>query len=523
MDLMQKITALAKRRGFIFQSSEIYGGYQGFWDYGPAGVELKKNIKNEWWKTMVYGREDVVGIDASIVMNPTVWEKSGHLAAFTDPLIECKNCNKRYRADHLLSDEELAREQDIFFQLAKEIQQDVDGVITSNNKTFDVVKMLDGQNLPELNKNYLKLELNKIISSKLDDAERKLKLVNDIIEQYKSSTEYLGIFVQYGLNKNHKCPNCEKYGFWSEPKTFNLMTEVLLGTTEPKEKSYLRGEITQGVFVNFKNVVDSTRVKIPFGIAQIGKAFRNEVTPGNLTFRSKEFEQMELEYFVKPSEVDSKKVYEEFKEIRLNWYKSLGMNQDKLHFADHAPDKRAHYAKYATDIEYEAPFGWSEMEGIHHRGDYDLGNHGLKYYDGVTNEEYTPWVIETSGGVDRATLFFLIDAYTEDGERVYLKLNPKIAPYKVAVFPLLGNKPDLIKKAREIYQDLKKAMNVTWDDRGNIGKRYFAQDEIGTPWCVTVDFDTEKDNSVTVRDRDTGKQERIAIDNLSDYFQNKLR
>lgn len=426
MDLMQKVTALAKRRGFIFPSSEIYGGYQGFWDYGPAGVELKKNIKNEWWKTMVYGREDVVGIDASIIMNPIVWEKSGHLTAFTDPLVECKECHKRFRADHT-----------------------------------------------DLLKEHLKIHNNK--------AE------------------------------------------WTEAKTFNLMTEVLLGTTEPKEKSYLRGEITQGVFVNFKNVVDSTRVKIPFGIAQIGKAFRNEVTPGNLTFRSKEFEQMELEYFVKPIEAESKKIFEEFKEIRLKWYTDLGMNPDKLHFADHTADKIAHYAKYATDIEYNAPFGWSEMEGIHHRGDYDLGNHGLKYRDGVTNEEYTPWVIETSGGVDRATLFFLIDSYTEDGDRVYLKLNPKIAPYKVAVFPLLGNKPELTKKARSVYSVLRTMYSCVWDDRGNIGKRYFAQDEIGTPWCVTIDFDTLKDNSVTVRDRDTGKQERIEISKLESYFCNKLK
>ncbi|MFA5935212.1 MAG: glycine--tRNA ligase [Candidatus Paceibacterota bacterium] len=415
--VMEKIVSLAKRRGFIFPSSEIYGGYKGFWDYGPAGVELKKNIKNEWWKTMVYEREDVVGIDASIIMNPIVWEKSGHLTAFTDPLVECKECHKRFRED----------------------QKDT-----------------------------------------------------------------------------------HEHNNWTEAKTFNLMTEVLLGTTEPKDLSYLRGEITQGVFVNFKNVVDSTRVKIPFGIAQIGKAFRNEVTPGNFTFRSKEFEQMELEYFVKPDEKESKKTFEDFKEIRMNWYKNLGMDSKKLHFADHTPDKIAHYAKYATDIEYEAPFGWSEMEGIHHRGDYDLKSHTLKYKDNISNDEYTPWVIETSGGVDRATLFFLIDSYTEDGDRVYLKLNPKIAPYKVAVFPLLGNKPELTKKAREVYKDLKKSMVVTWDDRGNIGKRYFAQDEIGTPWCVTVDFDSLKDNSVTVRDRDTGKQERIAIDKLSNYFQTKL-
>ncbi len=359
-------------------------------------------------------------------MNPEVWEKSGHLKAFTDPLVECKVCNKRVRADN-------------------------DQAISDHEKTHP---------------------------GKID--------------------------------------------IWTEAKTFNLMTEVLLGTTEPKEKAYLRGEITQGVFVNFKNVVDSTRIKIPFGIGQIGKAFRNEITPGNLTFRSREFEQMELEYFVKPDDENSKKTFEDFKKIRINWYKSLGMNSKKLRFHDHEPDKRAHYAKYATDIEYDAPFGWSEFEGIHHRGDFDLKNHGLTYKDEMTNEEFTPWVIETSGGVDRALLFFLIDSYSEDGERVILKLHPKIAPYKVAVFPLLKNKPELQEKARAIYRDLKKQFNVVWDDRGNIGKRYFAQDEIGTPWCVTIDFESLDDNTVTVRDRDSAKQERIDIDKLPEYFQNGL-
>ncbi len=422
---MDKITSLAKRRGFIFQGSEIYGGYQGFWDYGPLGVELKNNIKREWWKSMVYGREDVVGIDAAIIMNPVTWEKSGHLKAFTDPLVECKICHKRVRADNEAA----------------------------------------------------------------------------IAEHEKEHGEKVS---------------------WSEPKTFNLMTEVLLGTTEPKEKSYLRGEITQGVFVNFRNVTDSTRVKIPFGIAQIGKAFRNEITPGNLTFRSREFEQMELEYFVRPDEQVSKENFEYWKEQRLSWYENLGMTKSKLRFKDHEPEKRAHYAKYATDIEYEAPFGWSEFEGVHHRGDFDLKNHGLTYKDNLTGEEFTPWVIETSGGVDRAALFFLIDAYHEDGDRIVLKLSPKLAPYKVAVFPLLANKPELVEKARDIYKALKKNFVVAWDDRGNIGKRYFAQDEIGTPWCVTVDFDSLNDKKVTVRYRDTGKQKRIDIDKLTDYFQNEL-
>jgi len=424
--VMEKITSLAKRRGFIFQGSEIYGGYQGFWDYGPLGVELKNNIKKEWWKSTVYEREDVIGMDAAIIMNPEVWKKSGHLKAFADPLVECKICHKRFKADS-----------------AKD-----------------------------------KVDHEKVHENKKD--------------------------------------------IWTEAKTFNLMTEVLLGTTEPKEKSYLRGEITQGVFVNFENVVDSTRIKIPFGIAQIGKAFRNEITPGNLTFRSREFEQMELEYFVRPDEEKSKDTFEFWKDVRKKWYTDLGINPDKLRFHEHEPEKRAHYAKFATDLEYEAPFGWSEFEGIHHRGDYDLKNHGLKYKDEITNEEFTPWVIETSGGVDRAMLFFLIDAYKEEGERLILELNPKLAPYKVAVFPLLKNKPELIEKAREVYFSLKKSLNVVWDDRGNIGKRYFAQDEIGTPWCVTVDFQSLDDATVTVRDRDTAKQERVSIDKLAEYFENKL-
>jgi glycyl-tRNA synthetase len=429
---MEKITSLAKRRGFIFQGSEIYGGYQGFWDYGPLGTELKKNIKNEWWKSMVYGREDVVGLDAAIIMSPVVWDKSGHLKNFVEPLIECKTCHKRFKAD--------------------------------------------------------------------DEAS---------VQRHEK---------EHGGKGN-----------WTEPKTFNNLTEVLLGTTEPKEKAYLRGEITQGVFVNFKNVTDSTRVKIPFGIAQIGKAFRNEITPGNFTFRSREFEQMELEYFVKPDEKRSKESFEDWKEIRKKWYEDLGIDGKKLRFHDHEPDKRAHYARYATDLEYDAPFGWSEFEGIHHRGDFDLGNHGLKYTDPETGEEYTPWVIETSGGVDRALLFFLIDSYFEDPSagsgqvaRVILKLHPRLAPYKVAVFPLLKNKLELVEKAREIYKTLKKDLNVVWDDRGNIGKRYFAQDEIGTPWCVTVDFESLDDGTVTVRDRDSAKQTRVDIDKLTNFFQTEL-
>jgi len=427
---MEKITSLAKRRGFIYPGSEIYGGLTGFWDYGPLGVELKNNIKRQWWKDMVYDRDDVVGLDAAIIMNPEVWVASGHTEGFSDPLVECKVCHKRIKAD----DEELV--------------------------------------------------------------------------------------------KTHEKEHGDKSS-WTEPKMFNLLTEVYLGITEPKQKAYLRGEITQGVFVNFQNVVDSTRIKVPFGIAQVGKAFRNEITPGNFTFRSREFEQMELEFFVKPDETESKKTFEYWKEERLNWYKRLGIKAENLRFQDHDKDNLVHYARYATDVQYNAPFGWSELEGIHHRGDWDLGRHKLTHNDPDTNEEYTPWVIETSGGVDRATLFFLIDAYTEDSSkssepRVYLKLNPRLAPFKAAVFPLLANKEDLTKKAKEVYQTLSKNYYIAWDARGNIGKRYFAQDEIGTPYCITIDFQTLEDETVTVRDRDTTKQERVVVDKLQKYLENKL-
>lgn len=416
---MEKIVALAKRRGFIFPGSEIYGGFNGFWDYGPLGVELKNNLKRQWWQSMVYQRDNIVGLDAAIVMNPAVWKASGHVEAFTDPLVECKKCHHRFRSD--------------------------------------------------------KLETN-------------------------------------------NCPDCQ--GELTEPKKFNLLTEVSVGVTEEgKKKAYLRGEITQGVFVNFKNIVSSSRVKIPFGIAQIGKAFRNEITPGNFTYRSREFEQMELEYFVEPNEKSSREIFEYWKQERLNWYLSLGMSREKLRFRPHADDERAHYAKFAEDIEYQAPFGWNEFEGIHHRGEWDLSRHKLTYTDLTTNKAYTPWVVETSGGVDRAALFFLIDAYHEESERVVLKLHQHLAPYKIAVFPLLANKPELMEKARVIYQELRSKYHVYWDDRGNIGKRYRYQDEIGTPFCLTVDFDTLNDKAVTVRERDSMKQERIAISQLLKFFQ----
>ncbi|MEK7629900.1 MAG: glycine--tRNA ligase [Patescibacteria group bacterium] len=427
---LEKISALAKRRGFIYPGSEIYGGLAGTWDYGPLGVELKRNIKNEFWKSVVRENDEIVGMDAAIIMNPKVWEASGHLDSFSDPLVECKKCHHRFRADQ--------------------------------------------------------------------------------------------------VDKN-KCPDCG--GALTEPKTFNLMVETYLGVVEgEKTKTYLRGEITQGVHVNFKNVLDSTRVKLPFGIAQIGKAFRNEITPGDFTFRSREFEQMELQYYVRPDKKESMKVLENWKEKRMDWYKNLGMSKNNLRFKEH--EKLAHYAQAAFDIEYRVDNEWREMEGIHHRGDFDLRRHqefskkDLTYFDEETKERFLPFIIETSGGVDRAALFFLVDAYTEEKDRVFLKLHPRLAPFKAAVFPLLANKPKLVELARKIYTDLKKdppaGGNIAWDERGNIGKRYYSQDEIGTPYCITVDFDSLDNGDVTVRDRDTAKQERVKIAELKNYLRGKI-
>lgn len=423
---MSNLVALCKRRGFIFPGSEIYGGLTGTWDYGPLGVLLKRNIKQQWWRSMVELRDDVVGVDAAIMMNSSVWDKSGHLKAFTDPLVECKICHSRFRAD-------------------KE---------------------------------------------------------NEI--------------------KEHESSHRGKKVEWTEPKNFNLLVKAYLGVVEGEQSEvFLRGEITQGAFVNFENVVSSTRVKIPFGIAQIGKAFRNEITPGNFTYRSREFEQMELEFFVENNDKEADKWFEYWKKQRIDWYASLGINKENLRFRKHGDTERAHYAKYADDIEYNAPFGWSEFEGVHHRGDYDLKAHNLNYVDD-SGKKYVPWVIETSGGVDRSLLFFLLDSFSKIGERTVLKLHPKLAPYKVAVFPLLANKENLVKKARKIYEDLKPSFMTAWDERGNIGKRYLSQDEAGTPWCVTVDFQTLEDDTVTIRDRDTAKQERVKIEKLSHYFLEKL-
>jgi glycyl-tRNA synthetase len=420
---LEQVVSLAKRRGFVFPGSDIYGGLANSWDYGPLGVELKNNIQQLWWKHFVQMRDDMVGIDAAIIMNPKVWEASGHVSGFTDPLVECKKCHQRFREDQI-----------------------------------------EGE-----------------------------------------------------------CPNCGNKEF-SEAKQFNLLFPVRLGASEETStQSYLRGEIAQAMFVNFKNVIDSTRVKLPFGIASQGKAFRNEITPGNFIFRTREFDLMEFEYFIKES--DWKDVFEMWKKEMNSWIKMLGINSDKVHELEKTD--LAHYSKRTVDLEYDYPFGREELYGLAYRTDFDLKNHmeksgqDLMYTDPDSGEKFLPHVVEPTFGLNRTVLAVLCDAYTEEEERTVLKLHPRIAPYKVAVFPLLKNKPELVEKARGIYNDLKKHFNVAWDERGNIGKRYFAQDEIGTPFCVTVDFETIEngDETVTIRHRDSMKQERIKIADLHSFIE----
>ncbi len=448
---MEAIVSLAKRRGFVYQGSEIYGGEAGIYDFGPHGVELLNNIKKVWWKANVYDRDDFVGIDSAIFKNPKVWEASGHVEGFSDPLAECKVCHTRIRVDKELSSI---------------------GVIADEKMTNE--------------------EINELFDANRD---------------------------------NIKCPKCGHKDF-TESKPFNMLVESNLGdfTGKNEHPVYLPGEACQGIYLNFKNVVDTMSVKIPFGIAQIGKAFRNEISPRNFLFRTREFEQADTQYFIKPNE--NKEAYEEIKQRRWDWYvKELGIKEENLRWKQH--DNLVFYASDAWDIEYNYPsLGFDEVEGIHDRTDYDLTQHmkfsgtDLRYTDPQTNEKYIPWIIETSMGVGRMFLAVLSDAYTieemENGEtRTVLKLKPELAPVKYAVSPLLKNKPELVDKAREVYRLLKKKHgNVMWDDNGNIGKRYRRQDEIGTPHCVVIDFDTLEDNSVTVRDRDTTEQKRIKITQL---------
>ncbi|MBI2635261.1 MAG: glycine--tRNA ligase [Parcubacteria group bacterium] len=450
---MEKIVSLAKRRGFIFPGSEIYGGLANSWDYGPLGVELKNNIKQLWWKKFVQNRDDIIGIDSALIMNPKVWEASGHVATFNDPLVECKKCNYRERSDILIA-----------LEYPEPIVHDI-----------DPIKQL---------KNLIKL--------------------------------------------NIKCPNGGVHD-WTIPRQFNLMFKTNLGPVESRENVvYLRPETAQGMFVDFKNVLDTSRKTVPFGIAQIGKAFRNEITPGNFIFRTREFEQMEIEYFipVPKKDKDWQEHFEYWRKEMHDWMeKDLGLDKKHIYELEVPEDKRAHYSKRTIDFEYDFPFGKNELYGLAYRTDFDLRNHYKEtapYRDSQTGEEFWPHVIEPTWGVDRSILAVLIEHYAEDNDRVLLKLPSKLAPYKVAVFPLLANKPELVNKAKEIYDELKQNFMVAWDDRGNIGKRYYAQDEIGTPFCITVDFDSLEDKKVTVRNRDMMKQERVAVKDLVDYFKKQL-
>lgn len=453
---IEKIVSLCKRRGFVYPSSEIYGGFAAIYDYGPYGVELANNIKAAWWKAMVQLNDDIVGLDSAIFMNPKIWEASGHVKGFSDPLTECKNCHARLRVDQLL---------------------DEAGIFADEKMSEE--------------------EINKIFDENID------KII---------------------------CPSCGEKSFTSAKK-FNLLVKSNLGSfTEDwsKEPSYLRGETCQGIYVNYKNVLDSSRVKIPFGIAQIGKAFRNEITARQFIFRTREFEQMEMQYFVHPDK--EMEVYDVWRERRWKFYLDLGIKEENLRWHKH--ENLVFYAKEAYDIEYNFPFGFKELEGIHARGDYDLSQHSkfsgdqLDYFDTQTNERYIPHIVETSAGVGRTFLAVLSEAYSEeeaDGEiRTVLRFPPRLAPIKAAVFPLLKNKPELVEKAKQIYNELKQEFMCEFDDNGNIGKRYRRQDEIGTPYCITVDFDTLEDQTVTIRDRDTQTQERIEISKIKQFLAEKL-
>jgi len=485
--VIEKIVSLSKRRGFVFQSSEIYGGLNGCWDYGPLGVELLKNIKEAWWKSMTY-REDVEGLDASILMHPKVWEASGHVANFTDPMIDCKQCKARFRLDTL-------------------------GDAISEKKKKKIIAAFE----------------EKVIGDKKEELNEIYKIHDELKERFEAilgSKE-----LSSGLLSEANCPNCGTKGEFTEPKNFNLMFKTFVGPVESDDNVvFLRPETAQGIFVNFINVQNSSRQKLPFGIAQIGKAFRNEINTKNFLFRTREFEQMEMQYFVKPN--DDKIHYDDWKERRIEWYKSLGINEDKLRFHDHPSDKLAHYAKEATDIEYDFPFGWGEIEGVHNRTDFDLSKHqeysgkSQQYFDDEIKEKYIPFIIETSAGASRSFMAFLINSYHEEEvngeERVVMKFHPKLAPIKVAIFPLV-NKDGMPEIASEIESELRPYMKVFFDSKGAGGRRYRRQDEAGTPYCITVDNQTLDDRTVTVRERDSMEQERVSIDELLQLLINKLR
>jgi len=525
---MEKIISLAKRRGFVYQGSEIYGGLAGTWDYGSLGVELKNNIKDLWWSRFVRERDDIYGIDAAILMNAKVWEAAGHVAGFADPLVECKKCKKRFRADHLIDDEKsYLAEKKAFSKRIIDTLKGLDKKITKKHKKAeDVLEIFE-----DIKDENLKESLIKIAKEYIRSAKKDIEFAQgSLVELGKKIGEDLPTY-NY-LNKYVNCPNCTALS-WSMPRQFNMMFKTSVGALEDSSSvSYLRPETAQGMFVNFKNIIDSFHPKLPFGMAQIGKAFRNEITPREFIFRTREFEQMEIEYFIKETEWD--KHFDYWKEEMKKWIADIGLSDEHVHEIEVSEDDRAHYSKRTIDFEYDFPFGKSELYGLAYRTDFDLNSHmkeskvNLEYLDESTNEKFIPHVIEPTFGLDRTILALLVEAYTEDdmgeGKRVYLKFKPSIAPVKAAVFPLMKNKPELVEKARMVYGSLKKEIpQIMWDDNGNVGKRYRRQDEIGTPYCITIDFDTLENDTVTVRDRDTGEQQRISISELTGYIKNAIK
>lgn len=513
MDLMEKIVSLSKRRGFIFQGSEIYGGLANTWDYGPLGAELKRNIKERWWRANVYLRSDMVGLDAATLMHPKVWEASGHLKNFADPFLKCPACLKFFRYDKIWDE---IWNSSWFSSLRETMRGDKDSSYMlrwAKNEGRKLAPNLWLVKEPEITLSWIAELHYKFGGVDLD---------------FKNYVRRIAC-TQDGVQRT-PCPHCGN-PLPEESMSANLMLETLCGPVkETAQKVYLRPETAQGIFVNFLNILDVSRKKLPFGVAQIGKAFRNEITPGNLTFRTREFEQMEIEYFVKPEDAD--KSYEYWVNERYNWYIGLGMKKENLRLRPHTKEELAHYARACSDIEYNFPFGWSELEGIANRADFDLLQHSrfsgkdLSFFDALDNKRIIPYIIEPSGGVDRAALAFLVDAYSEekvkDETRAVLKFSKGLAPIKAAVLPLLKNRPEIVELAKKIYQGLRSEFYCVYDDTAAIGKLYRRQDEIGTLFCVTVDVQSLQDSQATVRDRDTMKQERVAIDKLEDYLKTKL-
>lgn len=511
---MEKLVSLCKRRGFVFPSSEIYGGLNGCWDYGPLGVALKRNVKEAWWQDMVErhdetgvadaapGSFDMVGLDSSLLMNPRVWEASGHVGGFNDPMVDCRETRNRYRADQLV----------------------VFGVFGADGAgpLGDVLFAAPGEAEKTPVEDWIAVHRKRIARLQREaGAEARVLAVPDAL-------------VDDGLRAKTLAPGASEPGTLTAPRAFNLMFKTHVGALEDKSSvAYLRPETAQGIFVNFKNVVDTARVRMPFGIGQIGKAFRNEINPRNFTFRSREFEQMEIEFFCR--EEDAERWYAYWRDRRYAWYIGLGLRQENLKLREHAADELAHYARACADVEYVFPFGQSELEGIANRADFDLGQHmefsgkDLRYFDdqaaGEAQRRYLPHVIEPSAGADRATLAFLCDAYDEDevgGEaRTVLRLHPRLAPIKAAVFPLV-KKDGMPEQAQAIYRALKRRFKVFYDEKGAIGRRYRRQDEAGTPFCITIDGDTATAGTVTVRHRDDCSQERVAKDALLRYLLERL-